>query len=131
MRAEAGEQLDCPASRAAAGLERDLASDRDGCGGAAGGGTAAEAATYAGAGTLSTRRPLDVSRRRASVTGTYVVTGDVLELTMRTCTANPCTPGATTEYGWSRYRDTLTLRGARAKSSSPGSSRSRAVAPAK
>jgi hypothetical protein len=37
------------------------------------------------------------------------VAGDVLELTMRRCTANPCSPGASTEYGWSVYRDTLTL----------------------
>ena len=74
------------------------------------GGTAAEAATYAGAGVLELEDGRWTFRNdRATVTGTYRVAGDVLALTMDTCTANPCSPGASTEYGWSRYRDTLTL----------------------
>jgi hypothetical protein len=30
-------------------------------------------------------------------------------MTMRTCTANPCAPGATTTYTWSVFRDRLSL----------------------
>ena len=42
-------------------------------------------------------------------TGTYSVSGDTVKLTLATCSLNPCAPGATTELGWSTYRDTLTL----------------------
>ena len=111
MRAEAGEPLHCPASRAAAtDLEGVWRATVTAAELRAGGGTAAEAATYAGAGTLELRDGRWTFRGdRATVTGTYVVTGDVLELTMRTCSANPCSPGATTEYRWSVYRDMLTV----------------------
>jgi hypothetical protein len=30
-------------------------------------------------------------------------------MTMVTCTVNPCSPGAVTEYTWSVYRNNLTL----------------------
>jgi hypothetical protein len=74
------------------------------------GASASEAATYHGAGTLELRGGRWTFRGdRATVTGTYVVTGDALRLTMLTCTANPCTPGAYTDYAWSVYLDTLTL----------------------
>lgn len=42
-------------------------------------------------------------------TGTYTVSGDVMRLTLETCSHNPCTPGAAAEHGWSVYRDTLSL----------------------
>jgi TRAP-type C4-dicarboxylate transport system substrate-binding protein len=42
-------------------------------------------------------------------TGTYSVSGDVIQLTLETCSHNPCTPGAAAEHGWSVYRDTLSL----------------------
>lgn len=74
------------------------------------GASVAEAATYAGPGTLDLadgRWTFDGDR--TTVTGTYVVTGNALRLTMLTCTANPCSPGAVTDYTWSRYRDVLTL----------------------
>ena len=74
------------------------------------GATAAEAATYGGRGTLELENGRWSFRTdRATVTGTYTVGGDGIRLTMRTCTANPCEPGATTEYTWSVYRDTLSL----------------------
>jgi hypothetical protein len=70
----------------------------------------AEAATYEGAATLELRDGSWVLRGdHTTVTGTYVVEGDVIRLRMVTCTANPCSPGAVTEYGWSVYRDTLSL----------------------
>jgi TRAP-type C4-dicarboxylate transport system substrate-binding protein len=76
----------------------------------ANGASAAEAATYHGPGTLELREGRWTFRGdRATVTGTYAVTGDALRLTMLTCTANPCTPGAYTDYTWSVYRDALTL----------------------
>jgi TRAP-type C4-dicarboxylate transport system substrate-binding protein len=76
----------------------------------ANGASVAEAATYHGPGTLELRgRRWTFLGDRATVTGTYVVTGDALRLTMLTCTANPCSPGAATEYTWSVYRDELTL----------------------
>lgn len=75
------------------------------------GATPAEAATYAGSGTLELKGGAWTFRgERATVTGTYVVYGDAIRLTMRTCTANPCEPGATTEYTWSIYRDRLSLK---------------------
>jgi TRAP-type C4-dicarboxylate transport system substrate-binding protein len=74
------------------------------------GGSAAEAATYFGSNTLELADGGWTFRgERTVVTGTYVVAGEVLRLTMRTCTANPCSPGMVTEYTWSRYRDTLSL----------------------
>lgn len=111
MPTDAAEPLDCPASRAAgAGLEGVWRATVTAAQMRASGGTAAEAATYAGAGVLELEDGRWTFRNdRATVTGTYRVAGDVLALTMDTCTANPCSPGATTEYGWSRYRDTLTL----------------------
>ena len=111
MRGEAGEPLDCPASRAAAsGLEGTWRATVTAAEVRASGGTAAEAATYAGAGVLELEDGRWTFRNdRATVTGTYRVAGDVLALTMRTCTANPCNPGATTEYRWSHYRGKLTL----------------------
>lgn len=42
-------------------------------------------------------------------TGRYTVSGDVIRLTLETCSHNPCTPGALAEHGWSVYRDTLSL----------------------
>ena len=76
----------------------------------AGGASVAEAATYAGTATLELARGKWVIRNeRATVTGTYSVVGEVLRMTVRTCTANPCAPGMTTEYTWSVYRDKLTL----------------------
>jgi TRAP-type C4-dicarboxylate transport system substrate-binding protein len=74
------------------------------------GGSKAEAATFAGAGRLELRDGRWTFRNdRTTVMGTYRVAGDVVALTMRTCTANPCDPGMVTEYGWSVYRDELTL----------------------
>jgi hypothetical protein len=76
------------------------------------GASTAEAATYEGPGTLELRAGQWVFRgEHTTVTGTYTVEGDVVRLTMRTCTVNPCSPGAVTEYTWSRYRDTLSLTG--------------------
>jgi TRAP-type C4-dicarboxylate transport system substrate-binding protein len=76
----------------------------------ANGGSAAEAATYGGSGTLELRGGRWTFRTdRTTVTGTYRVAGDVVALTMRTCTTNPCDPGMVTDYGWSVYRDELTL----------------------
>lgn len=74
------------------------------------GASQAEAATYSGTGTLELKGGRWSFRgERAAVTGTYTVGGDILRLTMRTCTANPCSPGKTTEYTWNVYRDTLSL----------------------
>ena len=76
----------------------------------ASGATAAEAATFGGRGTLELHGGRWTFRNdRATVKGTYRVRGVVLRLTMRTCTANPCSPGMVTEYGWSVYRDRLSL----------------------
>ena len=76
----------------------------------ANGASAAEAMTYHGPGTLELREGRWTFRGdRATVTGTYAVAGDALRLTMLTCTANPCSPGAYTDYIWSVYRDALTL----------------------
>ena len=54
-------------------------------------------------------RTVAVPRERATVTGTYSVDGDEIRLVMRTCTADPCSAGMTTEYRWSVYRNTLSL----------------------
>ena len=111
MRTEASEPLQCPASRAAtAGLEGTWRATVTAAQVRANGGTAAEAATYAGAGALELEDGRWTFRNdRTTVAGTYRVAGDILELTMRTCTANPCSPGATSAYGWSRYLRVLTL----------------------
>ena len=74
------------------------------------GASKAEAATYQGVGTLALNAGHWVFRGdHTIVTGTYLVESDVVRFTMLTCTANPCSPGAISEYGWSVYRDTLTL----------------------
>ena len=111
MRTEASEPLQCPASQAAtAGLEGIWRATVTAAQVRANGGTAAEAETYAGAGALELEDGRWTFRNhRTTVAGTYRVAGDALKLTMRTCTANPCSPGAVSEYGWSVYRDTLTL----------------------
>jgi TRAP-type C4-dicarboxylate transport system substrate-binding protein len=76
----------------------------------AAGATAAEAETYAGTATLELSDGKWVFRsERGSVSGTYIVDGDHVRLTMRTCSANPCSSGMTTAYRWSVYRDTLTF----------------------
>jgi TRAP-type C4-dicarboxylate transport system substrate-binding protein len=76
----------------------------------ANGGTAAEASTFAGAGTLELHDGRWTFRNdRTTVKGTYRAGDDALSLTMRTCTANPCDPGMVTDYGWSVYRDRLSL----------------------
>jgi TRAP-type C4-dicarboxylate transport system substrate-binding protein len=76
----------------------------------AGGASLAEAATYFGTATLELKDGKWVVRgERATLTGTYSVNGNLVQLTMRTCTANPCSPGMTTTYGWSVYRDSLSL----------------------
>jgi TRAP-type C4-dicarboxylate transport system substrate-binding protein len=75
------------------------------------GATEAEAATYEGSGTFRLNDGRwSFENGHTTVTGTYAVNGDLLHLTMRTCTANPCTPGGQTELMWSVYRDTLSLR---------------------
>ena len=77
----------------------------------ANGASEAEAVAYPGRATLELRNGRWTFRTAgATVTGTYEVAGDTVRLTMKTCTANPCSPGAFTEYFWSVYRDTLTLR---------------------
>jgi TRAP-type transport system periplasmic protein len=42
-------------------------------------------------------------------TGAYSVSGDLIRLTLETCSHNPCTPGATADHAWSVYRDTLSV----------------------
>jgi TRAP-type C4-dicarboxylate transport system substrate-binding protein len=74
------------------------------------GASAAEAATFEGPGTLKLRHGRwTFSGEHTTVTGSYAVRRDHIRLTMRTCTVNPCSPGAVTEYAWSVYRDTLSL----------------------
>lgn len=76
----------------------------------AAGGTPAEAAAFAGPATLELRGGRwTFSNSTTTVKGSYRVEGPVVLLTMRTCTINPCSPGMVTEYGWSVYRDRLTL----------------------
>jgi hypothetical protein len=88
------------------------------------GASKAEAATYEGAGTLELKAGRWVFRGdHTTVTGTYLVEGDIVRFTMVTCTANPCSPGAISEYGWSVYHDTLSLT-----PSAPGSAWARFVA---
>jgi TRAP-type C4-dicarboxylate transport system substrate-binding protein len=42
-------------------------------------------------------------------TGAYMVSGDLIRLTLETCSHNPCTPGETADHTWSVYRDTLSI----------------------
>jgi TRAP-type C4-dicarboxylate transport system substrate-binding protein len=56
---------------------------------------------------------------RRQWTGTYTVNGDVIRLTIETCSHNPCTPGAAAEHGWSVYRDVLSLTRLPGRSSWP------------
>jgi hypothetical protein len=76
----------------------------------ASGASKAEATTYEGAATLELKDERWVFRGdHTTVTGIYVVEGDIIRLTMQRCTANPCSPGRVTQYGWSVYRDKLSL----------------------
>ena len=106
-----GESVHCAASqRNVSKLEGAWESNVTRAAMVANGASAAEAATYHGPGTLELREGRWTFRGdRTTVTGTYAVAGNALRLTMLTCTANPCTPGAYTDYVWSRYRDALTL----------------------
>jgi TRAP-type C4-dicarboxylate transport system substrate-binding protein len=45
-----------------------------------------------------------------SWTGTYAITGERTRFILRTCSHNPCDPGATAVHEWSVYRDTLSLK---------------------
>jgi TRAP-type C4-dicarboxylate transport system substrate-binding protein len=77
----------------------------------ASGASAAEAASYSGPGTFQLRDGRWTFRgERATIKGTYAATGNALRLTILTCTTNPCTRGAYTDYTWNVYNDTLTLR---------------------
>lgn len=76
----------------------------------ANGATPQEAATYGGRGTLELKDGRWTFRNhRATVAGTYAVGAKSIRFTMLTCTANPCEPGATTEYTWSEYRERLSF----------------------
>jgi TRAP-type C4-dicarboxylate transport system substrate-binding protein len=76
----------------------------------AAGASPAEATTYRGSASLSLKHGHWIFRgEHTTVTGGYRIRGDVVRLTMTTCTANPCSPGAESEYTWSVYRDRLTL----------------------
>ena len=76
----------------------------------AAGASPAEAMTYRGSASLELRSGHWVFHGdHTTVTGGYRVQGDVVRLTMATCTANPCSPGAESEYTWSVYRDRLVL----------------------
>jgi TRAP-type C4-dicarboxylate transport system substrate-binding protein len=110
-RAGDGKPLVCVASRTGASeLEGVWQSNVSRAAMLAAGASAAEAATYEGRGTLELAHGRwTFDGERASVTGTYAVAGDALRLTMLTCTANPCDPGASSDYTWSVYRDALTL----------------------
>jgi TRAP-type C4-dicarboxylate transport system substrate-binding protein len=46
---------------------------------------------------------------RGTVAGRYSVLGEIVRMTIETCSINPCTPGARIELAWSVYRDTLTF----------------------
>ena len=99
-----------PTSTQAGSLEGVWRADVTGAEIRASGGSAAEAAVVSGPATLELRRGRWTFRSaRTTVNGTYRVEGPVVALTMRTCTVNPCSPGMVTEYGWSIYRDRLTL----------------------
>jgi len=120
------ERRSCPAAAGARGpqLEGTWRSSATPSALLARGASKAEAATYEGAGTLELKGGHWVFRGdHTTVTGTYLVEGDVVRLTMVTCTANPCSPGAISDYGWSVYADTLSLT-----PSAPGSGWARFVA---
>ena len=92
------------------------------------GASPAEAATYAGSGTLELKDGRWTFRGdRTTVTGTYAVSGDALRLTMLTCTANPCLPGATPSTRGASTATRCRSRGAPAARSGRDSSRSRVV----
>jgi len=74
------------------------------------GASQAEVSTYSGRGTLEIGHGRWSFRNdQGTVTGTYSVVADSIRMTMIACTANPCAPGARTDYTWSVYRDTLSL----------------------
>jgi TRAP-type C4-dicarboxylate transport system substrate-binding protein len=74
------------------------------------GASAAEATTFDGPATLQLKAGRWVFRGdHTTVTGRYKIEGDTVRMTMVTCTVNPCSPGAVTDYTWSVYRNSLTL----------------------
>jgi TRAP-type C4-dicarboxylate transport system substrate-binding protein len=86
----------------------------------AAGASTAEAARYSGKATLELHDGRWVFRgARATVSGTNVVDGDIVRMTVKRCTANPCSPGMRTEYRWSVFRDTLTLEALPGRASWP------------
>jgi TRAP-type C4-dicarboxylate transport system substrate-binding protein len=106
-----GDVVRCPSgSTHAELLEGAWRSDVTGPELRASGGTPAEAAVFSGRATLELRAGRWTFRNdQTTVKGAYRVEGPVVVLTMRSCTVNPCSPGMVTEYGWSIYRDRLTL----------------------
>ena len=99
-----------PASAGATKLESVWESSASNAALRASGASRPEASTYEGAATLELKDGRWAFRGdHTTVAGTYAVEGDVIRLTMKTCTANPCSPGAVTQYSWSVYRDTLSL----------------------
>jgi TRAP-type C4-dicarboxylate transport system substrate-binding protein len=99
-----------PASAGATKLEGVWESSASNAALRASGASRPEASTYEGAATLELKDGRWAFRGdHTTVAGTYAVEGDVIRLTMKTCTANPCSPGAVTQYSWSVYRDTLSL----------------------
>jgi hypothetical protein len=106
------EPLRCPAVAAApvSALEGTWTSDvsRDEL--LAAGAPQRDANRYHGKGTLELGNGHWTYRdARGTVAGRYAVSGDIVRLTIRTCSINPCTPGARVELQWSIYRDTLTF----------------------
>jgi TRAP-type C4-dicarboxylate transport system substrate-binding protein len=74
------------------------------------GASAAEAAAYQGPARLQLKAGRWIFHGdHTTVTGRYRIEGDTVRMTMVTCTVNPCSPGAVTEYTWSVYRNSLTL----------------------
>jgi TRAP-type C4-dicarboxylate transport system substrate-binding protein len=105
--------LRCPETKASAasGLEGRWQASASSAELLAAGASKDEARTYRGSGTLELSDGRWVFRGdHSTVTGTYTTEGDVARLTMETCTANPCSPGATTDYEWSAYRGRLVLK---------------------
>lgn len=80
---------------------------------AAAGASKEEIGTFKGPITLDLRRGRWVARMGESGSvfrGAYRLDDDVLRLTLDSCTpTNVCTAGEVTEYGWSVYRDKLSL----------------------
>jgi C4-dicarboxylate-binding protein DctP len=104
--------LRCPATKTgvASALEGRWHATADHAELLAAGASKDEATTYEGSGTLELSDRRWVFRgSHSTVTGTYETEGDVIRLTIRTCTADPCSPGAVTDYHWSAYRDRLVL----------------------